>query len=80
VIPAKLIQYDRIELIKPERHEELMADLKERTGLNIIKIEIGGLDMLRDMAVIKVYYKDNANVVNSVDKKTKLRQSEILDV
>ena len=39
VVPCKIIQYDRIELIKPEKKEELIADLKERTGLNITKVE-----------------------------------------
>ena len=34
--PSKLIQYDRIELIKPERREELVENLKERTGLDAV--------------------------------------------
>lgn len=76
VVPTKLIQYDRIELIRPERREELIADLKERTGLDVIKVEVGGLDMLRDMAVLKVYYSDKGRMANSVDSKTKIRNSE----
>ena len=36
---TKLIQYDRIELIKPEKHDELLADLEARTGLKILKID-----------------------------------------
>ena len=75
--PCKLIQYDRIELIKPERREELVADLEKRTGLDIIKVEIGGIDMLRDMAVVKVYYKDpKQRGSNSVDNKVKIKQTE----
>ena len=81
VEPCKLIQYDRIELIKPEKKEELIADLKERTGLEIIKVEVGGLDMLRDMAVLKVYYRNtNKSGTNSVDGKVKLRNSEMQDL
>ena len=76
VVPTKLIQYDRMELIRPERREELIADLKERTGLDVIKVEVGGLDMLRDMAVLKVYYSDKGRTANSVDSKTKIRNSE----
>ena len=80
VEPCKLIQYDRIELIKPERKEDLIADLKERTGLEIIKVEVGGIDMLRDMAVLKVYYRNpNKSGTNSVDNKVKLRNSEWQD-
>ncbi len=77
VVPMKLIQYDRIELIKPEHRQELIADIKERTGLDVIKIEVGGIDMLRDMAVLKVYYSDKGRATNSVDTKTKLRASEM---
>lgn len=80
VEPCKLIQYDRMELIKPERKEELMEDIKNRTGLDVIKIEVGGIDMLRDMAVLKVYYKSNKGVTtNSVDTKVKIRQSEFVE-
>ena len=46
VMQTKLIQYDRIELIKPEKRAELKADLEARTGLKIIKIDVGGVDFL----------------------------------
>ena len=80
VVPYKLIQYDRIELIKPERHDELIADIRERTGLDVINVEVGGIDMLRDMAVIKVFYNSHDNTVsNSVDEKMKLKSSEFTE-
>jgi hypothetical protein len=41
---SKLVQYDRIELIKPERREELIADLKERLGLNVIAVRVDAVD------------------------------------
>ena len=63
---TKLIQYDRIELIKPEKREELKADLEARTGLKIIKIDVGGIDFLKDSAVLRVTYEgDKASDVNS---------------
>lgn len=64
---VKLIQYDRIELIKPERRAELIADLEERLGLKISKVEIGGIDLLRDMSIVKVYYESDVKEQNSVD-------------
>ncbi len=80
VEPCKLIQYDRMELIKPERREDLMEDIRNRTGLDVIKVEVGGIDMLRDMAVLKVYYKSDKGVAtNSVDTKVKIRQSEFVE-
>ena len=77
VVPCKLIQYDRMELIKPERRAELIEDIKERTGLDIIKVEVGGIDMLRDMAVVKVYYRSKHS--SSVDDKVKLRRTDFSD-
>ena len=61
----KLIQYDRIELIKPEKRQELIADLEERTGLKITNIEVGGIDFLKDSVVLRVTYDDT--ISNSVD-------------
>ncbi len=57
---TKLIQYDRIELIKPENRQQLISDLQNRTGLDIVCVEIGGIDFLRDMAVLKIYYRGTA--------------------
>ena len=50
------IKYDHIELIKPEKHDELLNDLETRTGLKINRIEIGEIDFLRDTAQIKIFY------------------------
>tara|TARA_A200000113_G_scaffold44776_2_gene36296 strand:- start:4344 stop:4979 length:636 start_codon:yes stop_codon:yes gene_type:complete len=52
----KNITFEKIELILPERKEELMADLKERTGLNITRVEIRNIDFLRDTANLRIFY------------------------
>jgi Ca2+/Na+ antiporter len=53
---AKQIIYENIELIKPEKRNELMADLESRTGQKINRISIGRIDFLRDTALIKIYF------------------------
>lgn len=53
---VKLINYENIELIKPDRHAELIADIKNRTGIHVHRISIGKIDFLKDSAQIKVYY------------------------
>ena len=53
------IQYENIELIKPEFRTELIADLENRTGIKINRISIGKIDFLKDSAVIKIFYYDN---------------------
>ena len=67
---SKLILYDRIQLITPDKREELIADLSARTGLHIQKIEIGHIDFLRDAAFIKVYYESDSRETNTVDHLT----------
>lgn len=50
------VAYDKIDLIVPERHQELLADLRERTGLAIKRVEIGRMDFIHDSAEVTVYY------------------------
>jgi len=52
----KMINYERIENVHPARRGELLADLKERTGLDIKKIEIGKINFLNDTVRIKVHF------------------------
>lgn len=52
----KVINYERIDLIKPDRYEEMKADVETRTGLKINRIEIGKIDFLRDSAQIMIFY------------------------
>ena len=53
---TKTILYEKIELIKPENEQELIKDLKQRTGLQIVAVKIDKVDFLRDTAQIKIYY------------------------
>ena len=59
-LSEQTIEYEKIENIKPERRAILIADLKERTGLDIRSAEILTTDFLRDMARVRVYYKASA--------------------
>ncbi|QEG35709.1 DUF4956 domain-containing protein [Bythopirellula goksoeyrii] len=62
------ILYEKIELAKPARYEELLADLEERTGLKISRIELGQINFLNDTVEINVYYflheQESINGVN----------------
>ena len=78
VSATRLVQYDRIELIKPERHEELKADLTQRLGVEVLKVEVGGIDFLRDMAVLRVsYVGENTTDINN---KLKLKEADYAHV
>ena len=53
---TKMIHYEKIELILPEKRQELIQDLKKRTGLNIHRVEIQEIDFLKDGTRMTVYY------------------------
>lgn len=57
-LSSKYIKYDKIDLITPDKSAELMADLKRRTGLDITKVNIGSIDFLKDMALLKIFYHE----------------------
>ena len=52
----KDILYEKIENVKPENHQILIEDLKERTGLEIHRVQIGKIDFLRDTVRIMIFY------------------------
>ena len=52
----KSIVYEKIELIKPENKQELIQDLKERTGLPIHEVKVDKIDFLKDTAAVTIYY------------------------
>ncbi len=57
----KVINYENVELIRPERYADLKQDLEERTGLTINRVEVGRIDYLRDAARLVIYYFEDDN-------------------
>ena len=55
---SKKIEYENIELIKPQNMSLLIADLQTRTGLKIHRVNIEKIDFLKDTANLMVYYYD----------------------
>ena len=73
-LSTKIILYEKIENIKPENRAALIADLQERTGLEVVDIEIGHIDFLRDVAYIKMTYPlEHGKTTNSIDQITKFK-------
>lgn len=68
---SKIILYDRIDLIVPERRAEMLKDIETRCGIVPTDVEIGNIDLLKDSVYIKVYYKtvgDTPSTMGSVFK------------
>jgi hypothetical protein len=71
---TKLIQYDRIELITPARRQELIDDLQTRLGLNVTNVEVGAVDFLKDMAMLRITYDGKA--AQEIDRLLKLKNAQ----
>lgn len=68
-VSSKMVVYEKIDLIKPEKKGELIADLMERTGLEVTNVEIGSIDFLKDTAFVKIYYvSSEVNTADSLGK------------
>jgi hypothetical protein len=51
-----MVVYDRIDLLQEGKRKELIADLERRTGVSIVHLEIGKVDLLRDTANLKIHF------------------------
>ena len=69
---CKYVRYDNIELIRPERYDELVADLRERLGVEIERVEVGAVDFLKDMTMLRVFYRDSDARIKPVDRMFRL--------
>ena len=68
-ISSKSIVYEKINLIVPEKYDEMIADLQQRTGIKEIrKVEIGAINFLKDTCRMIIYYEDSGRSVNMADQ------------
>ena len=52
----KRVIYDRVELTRPQRRDELLADRRERTGRAVRHVSVGRIDLVSDTADLTLYY------------------------
>ena len=78
VLPSKIIQYDKMDLIQPDRKEDLKADLEQRLGLEIVQVEVGAVDFLRDMAMVKIRYR-GTRTDGDISHQLKLSKDQLKD-
>ncbi len=74
-VATKMVKYDNIDLIVPERRKELIADLEKRLGLEIVAVECGAVDFLLDCCLINVHYRCKGidQVTNTVDQNIRMK-------
>ncbi len=76
---SRLVCYERIELIQPERREELIADLEKRLGHKVLRVEVGSVDFLRDVAFLKVYYRPTHGETTSTNATMKINEKNAFE-
>lgn len=54
----KVVKYDRVDLLKPEKHALLLDDLRHRTGLPLTRFEIGRINLVEDTVSLNVYFDE----------------------
>ena len=74
-LACKYVKYDRIDLILPSKRAEMIKDLEARLGVKVIKVDVGTVNFIKDMALLKVYYEPlDGNEENTVDEMSKIPQ------
>lgn len=74
-LACKYVKYDRIDLILPAKRPELIADLEARLGVKVVRVDVGTVNFLKDMALLKVFYEPlDGNEDNTVDEMSKIPQ------
>ena len=76
---SKLVCYERIELIRPDRRAELIADLETRLGHPITKVDVGNVDFLRDVAFLKVYYTPTKGEIPMTEPTLKINEKNAMN-
>jgi hypothetical protein len=67
----QVVHYDRIDLVNAHEREGLLLDLRARTGLNVHRVEVQEIDLLRDSALLLVYYYANEELAAPVAPSTR---------
>ncbi len=56
---SKIIVYDSLVFINESQKQELIDDLKSKTGLEIHRISVDSIDYLKDSCTITIYFYEN---------------------
>jgi hypothetical protein len=61
------VMYEKIELVTPDRKQELIEDLEAKLGVKISRIEVTNVDYIRDTAKINVFFLKSNQVWSKDD-------------
>jgi hypothetical protein len=52
----KTIMYNNMDLLKPDRYDELLKDLSSMSGFPIEKVQVGRVDYIKRQARLRIYF------------------------
>ena len=52
----KEVEYEKIENVHQQQQAALIADLRERTGLDVFRVDVVSVSYLRDTAMLRMHY------------------------
>ena len=55
------VEYEKIENVHRDRRELLIADLRERTGLDVFRVDVVSVSYLRDTAMLRMHFREEAD-------------------
>lgn len=53
---GQTVYYEKIDMIKPENYQELLDDLRQRTGVPVKRCVVEEIDFLRDTARLTIFF------------------------
>lgn len=57
------VEYEKIENVHRDRREQLIADLRDRTGLDVFRVDVVSVSYLRDTALLRMHFRQEADHV-----------------
>jgi hypothetical protein len=58
------INYDKLELLRPENRLILMEDLRKRTGLQVTDVKVDRIDLVKNICRLRVYFLSDVDSDN----------------
>ena len=57
------VEYEKIENVHRDRRELLIADLRDRTGLDVFRVDVVSVSYLRDTALLRMHFRQEPDHV-----------------
>ena len=61
------VEYDNLKLLGPEHRADLLADLRQRTGLDIVQVQVRNIDLTRSTATLTISCDDAPDASSGVE-------------